>query len=442
MPKTASFCPSCGASATPVEMLGFETDAPTDTREVTFGAAAEGRSRRGMAMGGVLTALIIGGIVAVSGSTKNSTTSPTTTLVEPTTSSSAPETTTSTVPEPTTTTSLPERVAVNAAGPLLGEPTGLELWFRARFEAVGGAASPSGVYRVDLDKGTAARVSATPYTSNGPVYAATVDGEGYHLLSDSSTVVRRDGTQGRGTGLNGNLLYADATGVWVQNYEVAVSNGSFTPSVERRRLDGTVASTLEVPSGSGVRSGAVPHTLVLGTADGRSFLFDTDTREVRPIVGSVLAANGGAMLVVRCGDSLVCAVIYVAADGSEHAVDYPTVGVESGYGAVALSPDGMWMVRTIFPTGPLSDDAVGQVVASNPVTGDRAEIGTVLLRDSQQYSGSSSSSAWTPDGRWLLLGTATGVHAWRPGLDRPILISVGNGVMHSNDLAVGKSPTT
>jgi hypothetical protein len=408
--------------------------------EITFGGASEGRSRRGLAVAGVITALVIGGIVAVSGSNKNSASAPTT--AAPTSSTTAPDSaTSSTVPEPTTTTSFPVPVAVNAAAPLLGEATGLELWFQARFEAVGGAASPSGVYRVDLDKGTAERVAPTPYGSSGPVYAATVDRNGYHLLSDSSIVVRRDGTQARATSLNGSVLYADANGLWVQNYEVVASAGPFTPFTprfERRRLDGTVASTLELPSGSGVRSGAGPHTLVLGAADGRSFLFDTDTREVRPIAGSVLAANGGAMLVVRCADSLVCSAIYVAVDGSEHAVDYPIAGLEYGYGAVALSPDGTWMVRTVFATRAITEDAVVQVVASNPVTGERVDIGTMLFRESQGYNGPTSSSAWTPDGRWLLLGTETGIHAWRPGLEFPILISVGDGVMHASALAVGR----
>jgi WD40-like Beta Propeller Repeat len=443
MPKTASFCPSCGASTTPVEMLGFEYNAPIDTREITFGAANEGRSRRGLAVGGLVTALVIGGIVAVSGSNKNSASAPTTAAPTSTTSSTAPDSTTSsTVPEPTTTTSFPVPVAVNAAAPLLGEMTGLELWFQARFEAVGGAASPSGVYRVDLDKGIAEHVAPTTY-NNGPVFAATVDGDGYHVIGESSMTVRRDGTQARGRGMNVGVLSTDPEGFWVQNYDYVTEGPVNAPRIERRRLDGTVATTTQVPAGAYVRSGAGPHTLVLATADGRSFLFDTDAGTTLPVSGSVIAANGGAMVVVRCSDALICSAVYIAADGSEHPVDVSLSAVDSGIGSVTLSPDGAWILRTAFPTfeqvNRIGGDDVGNIVVSNPLTGESVDLGTVSFDQTQQY-GNARSTGWTPDGRWLLFATQTGIHAWRPGLERPILISVGNGVMHAEALAIGKSP--
>jgi hypothetical protein len=430
---------STGASSSPVEMLGLETDAPVDTREITFGPSGFGRSRRGIALGGLVTALVIGGIVAVSGSSKNAATPPSTAVPDTSTSQPPDSTTSTTEAPPTTTTSLPRRVAVNATAPLLGEATGLELWFQARFEAVGGAASSSGVYRVDLDNGTAEHVAPSVHSGDGPVNFATVDVGGYHLLGDGSTVIHRDGTTARTfTRFNSNVLISDADGLWIQNYDAVTG-----PRIERRRLDGTIESTLEVPSGSQVVTGAGRNTLVLGTADGRSFLFDTETRQFRPIVGSVVAANGGALVAVRCTDSLECSVIYVAADGSEHRLDVP-VALIGGYDQTSLSPDGSWIVRTAFATDdgsqPISESTLGRITVSNPVSGERIDLGAISLAQAQQYGGIGFAGVWSPDGRWFFVPTPTGIHAWRPGLATPILVLVGDGVLHADTLAVGKSP--
>jgi hypothetical protein len=261
-------------------MLGLESDGPIETREITFGpSTGSGRSRRGLAAGGVITALVIGGIVAVSSSDKNSATSPTTTAaVELATSSTTVAASTTTFePEATTTTSLPERQSLGRT-PMLGEPTGLELWYQVSFS--GPLSSPSGIYRIDLDNAVQERLTSTMYFNGQSVVGAT-DGHGLHLYGsgDAAFHLDRAGAVRHGPQLNGNVVSTDRDGYWLQTEAESSSNG-LALTLEHHRFDGSLIASVPAPPNAYVESGGGEAMFLLRGADARSYLFDAVANEV------------------------------------------------------------------------------------------------------------------------------------------------------------------
>jgi hypothetical protein len=422
VPKTAKFCPSCGTSTTPIGMVELSWDAPDAGQEIRFergSANGGGRSRRGLVIGGLVTALLVGGAVVVGKSNTKSTTAPSTT--SSTTAASTTTTSTTAVSESTTTTIAGPRSI--GTGPLLGEPTGLELWIQPTFN--GSTSLTTGIYRIDLDAATMTRVANQQTNYQGPPVTATVDGEGLHVFAGDSNVIRRDGTVNARSSIDGNVLAIEPDGIWVVPY----GDGMSAPnSIERRRFDGSLVTTISLPKSvyPGLAAGA--GRFVLQASDGRQFLFDVETKQLEPLVGSVVAARGGAFVANRCTDDLVCATTYVAADGTEVALDFAFFGWFSN-GTASLSPDGRWLVST--PASGNSGSSPVILTVSNPIRGERVDLGVVRMMG---YG--SAIGAWSPDGRWFFTVTEQGLVAWRPGLAAPIVVPVADGASSADMIAV------
>jgi hypothetical protein len=446
MPKLARFCPSCGASSSPVEMLGLEADAPIDTREVMFGQSGAGRTRRGLVIGSLVAALVVGGIVAVSRTNTNSASSPSTTDVGVATSSmtNAPSTT-STVPESTTTTVLPQRDTIGG-GPVLGEATGLEVWVQASFG--GTSPSPSGVYRIDLDSAVRDRLTSSMYF-NGQSTVAAADANGLHMYGSGGDGfhVNRLGLVTRGPQVNGEVFAADRDGYWLQNSAESSTTG-LPEALEHRRFDGSLISSVRLPSNSFLQASAGDGTFLVRGADFRSFVFDATSSKVRPLPGLVSAAAGGSVVTRRCSDQLDCPVFHIGADGKERVLSAEREEAFSfgpyGPALTWLSPDGAWVIGLALPAGVQRDDLSSNdrvlIDAQNPVTGERVVIGAVRFETiMSNYGFAGAPLTWSPDGRWVFVSTANGLAAWRPGLLEAVAIPLGEGPVTVTAVAVAES---
>jgi hypothetical protein len=432
-------------------MIGLETDAPVVGREVTFGPSSglgSGRSRRGLAIGGLVAVAVIVGTVAVGRGGDDSASSPTTTAaVEVATSSTTvadSPTTSTTAPEATTTTSLPEREALGT-GPMLGERTGLELWFQVSFS--GPLSSPSGIYRIDLDNAVRERLTSTSYSTGQPV-VAVADATGLGMYGSGSAVfhVDRGGVVVRGPQMDGQVVSTNREGYWLERGGESSPNG-LPLTLEHYRFDGSLTVSVAIPHNAYVQGGAGDGKFVLRGADLRSFLFDAVLGEISQLPGSVSGAAGGSVLTVRCSEKLDCPTVFIGSDGVESVVSDGVDG--SGYfgpfgpfgRAQQVSPDGKWLVRPDFPKYPNDfngSDPVSMAVL-NPRTGERVVLGNVVFDD---VMNGQHPTAWSPDARWVFAVTLDGIAAWRPGLSAPVVIPIGEGRAVVSAVAAGVSPTS
>jgi hypothetical protein len=434
------FCPSCGVSTSPVEMLELGHDEPLDAREVTFGPAGRSRrSRPGLMVGGLVAAAVFVATVAVGRSGTNSASPSTTAAVDVATSSTTVvESTTTTEPEATTTTSLPER-AVVGSGPVLGERTELELWYQASFG--GSSSSPSGIYRIDLDSAARDRLTSTMYL-NGQFVLAVADATGLSMFASGDSVfhVDRRGNVVHGSQLNGDVIGSDRDGYWLARGTESSPTGLPT-TLEHHRLDGSLIGSVAVPANAFIQSSVGDGKFILRGADFRSFLFDANANDIRLLPGSVSSAAGGSLLTIRCSEKLDCPTVFIEGDGVESRVAEGNEG--TGYfgpfgpfgRSQQISPDGRWLIRPVFSNNYNGNDPI-PIVALNPRTGERVALGNVAFNSA---ANGPSSATWSPDGRWAFVTTKDGLVAWRPGLTAPIRIPIGEGDATVTAVAVGSS---
>jgi hypothetical protein len=413
MPKGANFCPSCGVSGSPVEMLGLDDDPIAEGREVTLGRSS-GASRRGWVIGSAVALLLVAAAVVVG--RKNP---------KATSSESTPSTTAAPTASATTTKAL-ARLNLGSA-PLLGEPTGLEVWFEATF---GNAVNlTDGVYRLDLDGAVLQQVAPMQDRDSGPPLAVVLGDAGFHIFGNGAflTIVRRDGTVDSTRRVSESVMTADNLGVWV--FEWGRDGSSDVTAIVRKGLDGSVIRTFNVPPGAFPAAPGDVGSFLLQTPDGRSFTLDGTTGAVTPVGAGVRAVRSGARLFVRCDDALRCQNLSTGADGIERMPDVP-VGFVNG--RLDLSPDGAWAMAA-SETSRVSGGAIA-ITAVNLVTAERVELGESEYTNSQLLPG-----AWSPDGRWFVMMTSSGINAWRPGLAAPIAIKldIGDGVIGPYGIAIG-----
>jgi hypothetical protein len=366
-------------------------------------------------------ALVIGGVVAVSRRGPDSAVAPTTTadVASPSTTSEPP------TPSAAPTESYP-RVAppvrtVVGSGPLLGEPTGLDVWLQVNFEG----RDVGGVYRVNLDQRTLHQAEAQ--TSFGFPALASADRDGFHQATNYFTTVRADGTVTKSSeSFNGQPLAATEDGFWVKKFP---DGGLGLVVLERRLYDGSIVDRVSLPTFAYASRGFGRNRFIIQGRDGRSFRFDALDQSLTPLRGgaAALTPTTNTYATVVCDDKLLCQMLVVDDAGGEWPIDAPEQAV------VTISPDEQYVTLETFVFGN-NGTIVAGVVVRNIRTGESVDLGSSLGADG---SSNNPTSRWSPDGRWLIFPRADGVAAWRPGLESPIVIPIGTGKMHTEAFAVG-----
>jgi hypothetical protein len=320
--------------------------------------------------------------------------------------------------QPTTTTSLPSQSRVSD-GPLLGEQSGIELWFHASFVD----ASPGGVFRVDVDRGIVEHVAGVQESNDFVFGLSTVEAGGFSYQRNTDWVtVHRDGTTSTAArSLLGGIVDVDSSGVWLQPFQ---PDGQ-TPSnrLDLRRPDGSVTA-FRLPGESFAPQPAGNGRFVVRTPDDRHFLFDTASGSVTPMKGAVrVASASGAYVSVECSDRLDCGSVYEGADGVARPLPL------NPQGSIALSPDGAWILRS----EPTYSTVSSILSVLNPVTGELVDLGLVPA------DAFGSLGAWSAEGRWLVAPTIAGLAFWRPGLTSALVLPISNGRLLVDTLAVGRA---
>jgi hypothetical protein len=424
VPAAARFCPSCGVTIAPIEMIALVGDDTVgDEREVVLGRRVRSgqSSRLSLLVGGAAAVLLVVAAAVIARSrpdvAASSTTYPGTSLAPTLTfapTSAAPPSSAL----PTTTTSLPSRTRASD-GPLLGEQSGMEVWFHASFVD----ATPGGVFRVDVDRGIVEHVAGVQETNDFVFGLSTVEAGGFSYQRNTDWVtVHRDGTTSTAArSLLGGIVDVDSSGVWLQPFQ---PDGK-TPSnrLDLRRPDGSITA-FRLPGESFAPQPAGNGRFVVRTPDDRQFLFDTASGSVTPMIGAVrVASASGAYVSVECSDRLVCDSVYEGTDGVARPLPL------NPQGSIALSPDGAWIVRS----EPTYSTVSSILSVLNPVTGELVDLGLVPA------DAFGSLGAWSAEGRWLVAPTVAGLAFWRPGLTSALVLPISNGRLLVDTLAIGRA---
>jgi hypothetical protein len=406
--------------------------------DVTFERVGRGagRSRRGITIGVVAAALLVAGVVAVSRSqTKAETASPTS-ADQTTPTTPAPTATTEAETSTSPTTTLPKRTSLGTA-PLLGEPTGLELWFQGSL-VVSGSSGQERVYRLDLDRAVLEDVASKLYF-DGPSSDSIVLADGFLAYGNRLTGVKRDGSPMTLVATpEAQILGAGSDGMWVQSN----NNSGSQPVVRHVAFDGTLLGELKQPADSSVQQSLGNNRFLLAAPTGQSYLLHAVTGAITPLVGSVVAVarERDAYLTTVCDDQAVCHTEYHGADGRVR----PTTFTPDRYfpSRPVLSPDGTWMVAQaiVRASDGNIDTSLLPTMMGNLVTGESIDLGKIPIAFGN--TGINPMVAWTADGSWLFMATQGGLAAWRPGMTSPILLPVALGSNPIAALAVGPAPTT
>jgi hypothetical protein len=423
-------------------MIGLDYDVSMTTTDVTFeraGRGGGGRSRRGVTIGVVAAALLVAGVVAVSRSQPRAETASPTAVAQTTPTTPAPTATTEAETSTSPTTTLPKRTSLGTA-PLLGEPTGLELWFQGSL-VVSGSSGQERVYRLDLDRAVLEDVASKLYF-DGPFSDSIVLDDGFLAYGNRLTGVKRDGSPMTLVATpEAQIIGAGADGMWIRPF----NNSGSQPAVRHIAFDGRSLGELKEPADSYVQQSLGNDRFLLSAPSGRSYLLHADTGAITPLIGSVvaMARESDAYLTTVCDDQAVCHAEYHGANGLVRTTSLTPAGYDGS--RPVLSPDGTWMVSQAIVRerdGAIRVDSgmVAPTTIENLVTGESIAVGKVPIAFG--ISGIDPMVAWTADGSWLLLATEGGLAAWRPGLTSPIVLPVALGSNPIAALAVGPAPTT
>jgi hypothetical protein len=423
-------------------MIGLDHDASMVSTDVTFERVGRGagRSRRGITIGVVAAALLVAGVVAVSRSQPKAETTSPTSADQTTPTTAAPTSTTEAETSTAPTTTLPRFISLGAA-PLLGEPTGLELWFQSSLVGPGSSSGPERLYRLDLDRAVLEDVASKLYF-DGPFSDSIVLADGFLAYGNRLTGVKRDGSPMTLVGFSeAQVIGVGTDGLWIRPY----NNSGPQPVVRHVGFNGTLLGDLKEPGDSYVQQSLGNDRFLLAAPTGQSYLLHAGTGAIKPLTGSVvaMARSSDAYLTTVCDDQAVCHTEYHGATGLVRKTSLAPAGYFEW--RPVLSPDGTWMVfhararesdgSIRFDNGPLAPTTI-----ENLVTGDSISVGNVPIAAGS--SGISPMVAWTADGSWLFFATEGGLAAWQPGMITPIKLPValsGNG---ANALAVGPAPAT
>jgi hypothetical protein len=413
VPESARFCPWCGADAFEVDVIDLDGSPLPLDRPTRVRARRRRRvwSRRDAVVGVVVAALVVSGVVASRQSNDVS----------------APSTT-SAAPLPTAAPSTTIRRALVAGQPIVGEPTGLEVWVDARVGDFS-SARPSSVYRIDLDAATIQRVAASPFV-DGPAPVSYVDAAGYHQIGKTSATITRAGVVSNAGDFEGRPIVTGADGVW---REIVLDPRNTV--LQRYGYDGELLDRALLPTAARVDQGLDDGRFVVRGIDGRSVIIDIAAGSMTPLIGLVraVASRSAAYVADVCDDKLVCSTVYRSADGAVYPLALP-VGSSSAIG-ITLSPDGNWVVTEGEPILVREGVTENHVIVRNPTANVLVDLGPLGAMRIP-----STLSRWSPDGRWLFVPRRDGVAAWRADLVSPIVVPLGEGAMGVHTMAVGGAP--
>jgi hypothetical protein len=425
-------------------MIALDNDGSMVTTDVTFERVSRGtgngRSPRSLAIGAVVAALLVGGVVAVSRSQKDAATSSPSTTADVPPTSAALTTSSSEAASSTSPTTTLAKLSAMGNEPLLGEATGLELWFQSSLISSSGQVR---VYRLDLDRATLELVAPQLYFDS-PSSESVVTAEGFFVYGGRFVGIERDGTSMSLPSVgDGQIIGAGPDGIWVQRY----GNSGPQETVQHVGFDGKALGELKPPADSIVARSLGDGRFLVAAPTGRSYLLNSRTGALTPLVGSVIemARLTDAYVTTVCDDQAVCQIEYHDADGRVR----PSTLAPTWYVASRplLSPDGSWIVRQTFPqsgNGSFRDGVgLGEEAATaieNLASGESIDLGKVPVLFGS--SGLAPMAAWSADGSWLFYAAPGGLAAWRPGLASPILLPVALGRNPVAALAVGPAPAT
>lgn len=315
----------------------------------------------------------------------------------------------------------------------------VEVWTRPR---VGTALLPDapelaivatdhlGVWIADVPTGHVERLrlpqGGIPATAGGLWLSA------HDIVFDTTSTVLRlsDGERGLETFATGHRLIAtvDSEAVWVFDERGRRSGGT----ASRVSLDGDVLQQVSIPAVATPLVGTSSHLLV-DASGAISRIADDGTRSLIAR-GEAVASNGAQLAWLQCGGDLSCAVVLGtvdAPDGVRVALEpgrRPLAGL-SGRPVAEFSPDGRWLALPLFDASATGDQAMITVALIDVATG--VEIHRAAGARANPFE---SPLAWSPDSRWLIFASDSGIDAWRAGSRETTTLDLGFSV--ARDLAV------
>ena len=427
LPVSAAFCPSCGVAisgdAIPLEHVELE-GADEAGGDVDLGAGAgRHRSWRTAAAGLGAVVAVIAGLILF-GRSDEHTAAPTATTApsDTTTSATAAASTTISLSPTTTTPGADPRdrplstVVAAVAGPLVGGPTGIDLYVAA----TGNDGNAPGLYRIDLDAGVVTLLAERQWTDRivhlyGVPYGAVVAGT-------SIDVVTRVGVSFSSGVVAGDVVAPDPDGV-----HVWTTSDSDPRLLLRLRVDGGgTERTVQLPDGvrfAGLGADGAP--LVRGQVGG-TFRVDPDSRAVTRVSDGVVLGDGPAGLVeLVCDDALACRQQLRPRDEGD-----PVLLAEGELalrGRAVQSPDGrfaLFLVSRALDGGtPVSliDLATGESRGIRTEPNLAVQLAPVDLA-TDGSSTPSSGVSWSPDGGWVTFVAAGRLYAWSVAQPEPTLV--------------------
>jgi hypothetical protein len=290
--------------------------------------------------------------------------------------------------------------------------TGIQLWIDADFAASNG----SSIYRLNPADRAVTRLTPTQSGSNYAVARAGALGLDLVAAGQKPSIhIAQNGTVSTSQAPYQDPISADGDSTWFLD----PATGPRPAALRRINDVGTATAELSVPDALNVSLG-VGSRFVLESGDGRSFALDPAAKSPRPLDGHVLtlAAKASAYVTYLCDDSATCDIRYKSDATPDAVLERPGMPPRKGITEWYLSPDGTLVVH-VPPQDEPSGDGPAQATVLDPVTGTKVSLGVP-----SRVNLSATAVAWSADQAWLFLPRDDGIAAWRPGLDKPVIIQL------------------
>ncbi|MBW3606410.1 MAG: hypothetical protein KY460_16190 [Actinobacteria bacterium] len=207
-------------------------------------------------------------------------------------------------------------------------------------------------------------------------------------------------------------------------------------TASRVGLDGDVLQQVSIPAVAMPFVGPSGHLLV--DASGAISRITADGSRALTARGEAVASNGTQLAWLQCDGDLSCDIVLGtvdAPDGVRMALEpgrRPLTGV-SGRPVAEFSPDGRWLALPLFDSSATGEQPAITIALIDVATG--VEIHRAAGPRANPFE---SPLAWSPDSRWLIFASDSGIDAWRAGSRETTTLDLGFSV--ARDLAVRSAP--